>query len=101
MIAIPNMDMSKSCTECPLEVIGISGYPRCVIVQEMVVDGNLFNRCPLIEIVECKDCKHSKEWYGDRRLCYLWSEVGVSVFESGYCNYGERRADDKTEESRP
>lgn len=60
MIAIPNMDMPKPCTECPLEVIGISGYPRCVIVQEMVVDGNLFNRCPLIEIVECKDCKHSK-----------------------------------------
>lgn len=50
MIAIPNIDKPKSCTECPFEVIGISGYPRCVIVQEMVVDGNLFNRCQIIEI---------------------------------------------------
>lgn len=38
MIAIPDMDKPKSCTECPFEVIGISGYPRCVIMQETVAD---------------------------------------------------------------
>ena len=47
------------------------------------------------DIVQCKDCTHSKEWYRDRRLCYLWAEEGVSVFEDGYCSYGERRADDR------
>ena len=53
------------------------------------------------KIVTCGECKHSKEWYGDHRLCYLWAETGIGVFEDGYCSYGERRADDKTEESRP
>ncbi len=47
-----------------------------------------------IDLVRCGECKHSKEWYGERRLCYLWAEEGVSVFEGGYCNYGERRADE-------
>lgn len=58
MIAIPNLEKPKSCTECLFEVIDISGYPRCVIMQEMVVDGNLFNRCPLIDIIRCKDCNY-------------------------------------------
>lgn len=49
-ILIKGMEKPKSCTECIFEVIDTSGYPRCVIIQEMVVDGNLFNRCPLIEI---------------------------------------------------
>jgi hypothetical protein len=49
-VFIPNMDKPKSCAECQFEVIDTSGYPRCVIMQEMVVDGNLFNRCPLEEV---------------------------------------------------
>lgn len=46
------------------------------------------------EIIRCKDCKNSEHWYRDRRRCYLWSETGVSVFDSGFCNYAERRTDD-------
>lgn len=49
-VYIANMEKPKSCAECPFEVIDTSGYPRCVIMQEMVVDGNLFNDCPLEEV---------------------------------------------------
>lgn len=43
------------------------------------------------EVVRCKDCKHSTEWYRDRRRCFLWCEDGISVFEDGFCSYGERK----------
>ena len=88
MIAIPNMDKPKSCTECPFEVIGISGYPRCVIVQEMVVDGNLFNRCPLIDIVRCGECKKV-----NTKQCPMYS-AGWGYTNDDWCSCGERKADD-------
>ncbi len=43
------------------------------------------------EIVRCKDCKNSEEWYGDKRRCFLWHESGIDVFEDGFCNYGKRK----------
>lgn len=51
-------------------------------------------KCPLIELdlVRCRECKYSKNWYGDHRLCYLWAETGIGVFEDGYCSHGERRS---------
>lgn len=42
------------------------------------------------EIIHCDECRHSQQWYRDRRRCFLWSEVGVGVFDDGYCNYAER-----------
>ena len=42
-------------------------------------------------VVRCKDCKHSEEWYGDKRRCFLWHESGIDVFEDGFCNYGKRK----------
>lgn len=45
------------------------------------------------EIVRCKECKHSHPWYADRRTCEMWSETGASVWNDGYCSYGERRDD--------
>ena len=47
-----------------------------------------------VEVIRCKDCEHSKYWYRDKHLCYLWSETGIGVFEDGYCSYGERRKDE-------
>ena len=46
------------------------------------------------EIIRCKDCKHSKHWYLDKFLCFLWHEDGIDVFADGFCNYAERRTDD-------
>jgi hypothetical protein len=42
------------------------------------------------KIVRCKYCKHSEEWYGDKRRCFLWNENGIDVFEDGYCSYGKK-----------
>lgn len=44
-----------------------------------------------VEVVRCRDCKNSEHWYADRRRCFLWHENGVSVFDGGFCNYGERK----------
>lgn len=44
-----------------------------------------------VEIVRCKDCKHSEFWYRDKRRCFLWHEEGIDVFEDGFCNYAERK----------
>ena len=42
-------------------------------------------------VIRCKDCKHSTEWYRDKRRCFLWCEDGIDVFEDGYCSYWERK----------
>lgn len=47
-----------------------------------------------VEVVRCKDCKHSEHWYRDKRRCFLWNEEGIDVFEDGYCSYGKRREDE-------
>ncbi len=53
----------------------------------------------VVEVVRCKDCKYSKHWYRDKRLCRLWygeekPSAPIDVFDDGFCNYGERREDD-------
>lgn len=45
------------------------------------------------ELVRCRDCKHSQAWYRDKLRCFMWSGVGIDVFEDGYCSYGERKED--------
>ena len=65
-------------------IVRETGYPGAV-KQEVIG-----------ELVRCKDCKHSHPWYADRRTCVMWSETGVSVFNDGFCSYGERK-DDETE----
>lgn len=55
------------------------------------------NKAPTVDavpVVRCKDCEHSKHWYSDKRLCYLWSETGIDVFDDGYCSYGKRSVND-------
>ncbi len=49
-----------------------------------------------VEVVRCKDCKHSEHWYRDKRRCFLWSEDGIDVFDDGFCNYAERGQDGQT-----
>lgn len=45
----------------------------------------------VVEVVRCKDCKHSEHWYRDKRRCFLWVEDGIDVFEDGFCNYAKRK----------
>lgn len=44
-----------------------------------------------VEVIRCKDCKHSEPWYADKCRCFMWSESGIDVYEDGYCNYAERK----------
>ena len=57
---------------------------------------NAVNKAMKRDLVRCGECNHSQHWYSDKCRCFLWSEVGIDVFEDGFCNYGERRADDET-----
>lgn len=42
-------------------------------------------------VVRCKDCENSKPWYRDKSRCFLWDEVGIDVFNDGFCSYGIER----------
>lgn len=91
-----NMEKPKSCAECPFEVIDTSGHTRCVLLQEMIVDGNLFNRCPLEEInlVRCGECKYAK--YRIENIEYDKCMITqLFVNKNDFCSYGERRADEE------
>lgn len=78
MIAIPNMDMPETCDMCPIE--------GCEYINGKFT-------CPLIEIVQCKDCKWWNEDHkvGGEGLCenniFGWSKP------TDFCSYGERRND--------
>lgn len=64
------------------------------VIRMSAVEYVLFNLpSAQSEIIRCKDCKYSERWYRDKRRCFLWHETGIDVFEDGYCNYAERRAD--------
>lgn len=92
MIAISNMEMPKGCYNyCEFIAMEEVGCPLKDYVESHQYKNEIHPDCPLIEIVRCGECKYSKEWYGDHRLCYLWSETGVGVFEDGFCSYGKRR----------
>ena len=94
MIAIPNMEIPRTCYECDSDFASSFG---CEEWWGWVFPEGKEKRspdCPLIDIVTCGECKHSKEWYRDKRICNLWSDTGVSVFEDGFCSYGERRSDE-------
>lgn len=45
----------------------------------------------LVEVVRCKDCKHRRPFYPGKGTCDLWVTDGISLFDDGFCNYGERR----------
>ena len=68
--------------------INSANYNSIETIQEWIDNAPTIDAVP---VVRCKDCEHSKEWYRDRLMCHVWAEFGVSVFEDGFCNYGERR----------
>lgn len=85
MIAIPNMDMPKSCKVCPFTCEKLAFF-----------DGkNRPQGCPIIDIVTCGECKHHDEdgWgYGE---CKRPSVDYLRTADEDFCSYGERRADEK------
>ena len=87
----PNMEMPSNCTECIEFKDDCEHYWDYYCTHE-----SRPNDCPLIEIdlVRCGECKQLDQ----TKWCDLFLHY---MNEDDFCSYGERRADDKTEESRP
>ena len=84
MIAIQDMKMPNTCTMCWLSNI-------CKVRRGRPAwDGwqNRMNGCPLMEIVQCKDCKH---WQCDDSESYC-DELGIfNTDMNSYCSYAKRK----------
>ena len=104
MIAIPNMEKPKNCSECILADKHLNGLYEAKYYCRLEADN-----CPLIEIVVCGECK----WWdrdGDRpfgychaeKHCHFSNNWEISIYRTykadHFCFYGERRADEHNTE---
>ena len=102
MIAIPNMDKPQSCEECRFRTcfikVNLKKY-TCWLSGEECGKTD----CPLIEIVQCKDCKWFElDVWGElngiplivaHEMCKFWGD-GCKTSQDGFCSYGERGTDE-------
>lgn len=86
---LPKEDTTSDCISRQEAIRIASGYCHFTNVAKEL------EKLPSVQpdIIHCKDCKHSEHWYRDKSRCFLWHEEGIDVFEDGFCNYAERRAD--------
>lgn len=96
-VYIPNMEKPKHCTECYFVC-----RDQCEL-QDNSYDYDTFKEqkkhCPLIEIdlVKCGECKHCEKRETAKHILINYCEAhGISILDTDYCNWGERRADDNT-----
>ena len=106
-VYIPNMEKPKDCKECQwhldfyIEDEQVGGL--CTITEK----DDRENTCPLIEIATCGECKwwvkDGNDSFGYAMFCEHDCSLGGQGIKkpTDFCSYAERRADDKTEESRP
>lgn len=81
-IIIKGMEKPKDCGKCPISV------------REKICGGATTD-CPIIEIVECKDCKYSSEYEGIDPQKELSCDQNLhSVSPTDFCSGGERRNDE-------
>ena len=92
MVAIKDMKMPKSCTECPMTHEDKQSRDLCEFTYLNVtyeVRKNLkHSDCPLVEIVTCKDCKYTRQNDDNDRYCDL---NGRYYDPDYYCADAERR----------
>ena len=88
----PYIENTLECKETlaadALEYIQRSEEVRADLVERM--DELLATVKDMPDVVRCCECIHSEAWYADKRLCSLWDEDGIDVFNDGFCNYGTR-----------
>lgn len=99
MIAIPNMDKPQNAFECSTKINPeerMCNYTGKVFEETLsLLLDHPCDDCPIIEIVQCKDCIWS---YTDERDGSLWCKVHMShyrVISDHFCKYGERRSDER------
>ena len=62
MIAIKEMKMPNSCSECNLTTRKTQNYVCSINLKDIdCTETKRPNDCPLVEIVTCKDCKYYRE----------------------------------------
>ena len=94
MIAIPNMDYPKFCDGCDLVKYWVNGSFYCMADgEELNLEVDRRNDCPLIEIVQCKDCKWGDTGIDEEGKPF-WKCLGIhygGTKPTDFCSYGERR----------
>ena len=96
-LLIKGMHMPKSCYECPFkcyddEIV----YEYGCLCNENIVQNSAWPKdrrmpdCPLVDVVECKDCKFYTAMRPDLKegICSLACR---HLGDDGYCSEGERR----------
>jgi len=90
MIAINGMEIPKSCSQCKLCVEDKYADMTCVLLCEEWEESDYNEnhrdeRCPLVENVTCKDCKHYRNGL---EHCTQWV---MSTNDDFYCADAERK----------
>ena len=82
MIAIKEMKMPNSCSECNLTTRKTSWNYVCSINLKDIdcAETKRPKGCPLVEVVNCKDCKHN---------------YGLGVCDDYFCANGKRENYDR------
>lgn len=90
MIAIKDMEMPKSCNECPFKANDyVCRLLDCAFSCNHFKERNY--NCPLVEIVTCKDCEHCKKDMVEG-IEYLWcNKDSCATSEHYYCGGGRRK----------
>ena len=89
MLAIPNMEKPKDCSECILADKHLNGLCEAKYYCRLEADS-----CPLIEIVRCGECKWCDDKGKGRALICTNPYIDMDIHPLDFCSYGERRADD-------
>lgn len=64
----------------------------------VLLDNEIAPTIDAVEVVRCKECKHSHMTYDGRcKYCGKWEGDGEALYLEGdfYCAFGERREDGK------
>lgn len=91
LVVVKGMEMPKYCYDCPLQD---NETGRCNILGITVCD-YIPKTCPLVEVSECKYCKHSRTDDSVYDCYHCEFTPGYAHFASGFCEHGERRDDAK------
>ena len=88
MIAIPNIEKPQNCAECPMGALSEFSGIVCKLNRN-----NGKSNCPLIDIVQCKECKWGDTGI-DEKGELVWKCIGIhygGTKPTDFCSYGERR----------
>lgn len=91
MIAIKEMKMPNSCSECNLTTRKTWNYACSINLKDIdCTETKRPKDCPLVEVVTCKECKHNYE-----DTCDI---DGLEVCDAHFCANGKRENHEEDEE---